>query len=82
MEDRSKGLTRVGFVAPAGTPRPIVSRLNAETNRAVGLAEVRQKLEALGFDTMPGTPEKFAEWIGSESARWSRVIRERHITIE
>jgi tripartite-type tricarboxylate transporter receptor subunit TctC len=72
----------VGFVAAAGTPRPIVARLNAETNRAVGIVEVREKLETLGFDTTPGTPEKFAEWIASESARWSRVIRERHITIE
>lgn len=72
----------VGFVAPTGTPRAIVTRLNAELGKAVAVPDVREKLEGLGFEITQGTPETFGEWIALESARWSRVIRERHITVE
>ena len=72
----------VGFVGPAGIPRPVITRLNAELGRALALPEVREKLEGLGFEITLGTPEAFGEWIASESARWSRVIRERRITVE
>ena len=46
------------------------------------MPEVREKLEGLGFEITQGTPEAFGEWIASESARWSRVIRERRITVD
>lgn len=72
----------VGFVGPAGIPRAVITRLNAELGRAASSPEVREKLEALGFEITLGTPEAFGEWIASESARWSRVIRERRITVE
>jgi len=72
----------VGFVAPAGTPRAIITRLNAELGKAVAMPQVREKLEGLGFEVALGTPEAFGEWIASESVRWSRVIRERRITVE
>ena len=64
----------VGFVAPAATPRDIVVRLNGEINKATAAADVRGKLEALGFDLAVGSPDVFGEWIAAESARWAKVI--------
>lgn len=72
----------VGFVAPAGTPRDIVQRLNAEMNKSVASADVKAKLEGLGFEVTEGSPEIFGEWIRAESARWGKVIREAKITVE
>lgn len=72
----------VGFVGPAGIPRTIITRLNAELGKAAAVPEVREKLEGLGFEITLGTPEAFGEWIAAESARWSRVIRERRITVD
>lgn len=72
----------IGFLAPAGTPREIIARLNAELDKTVTSPEVRPKLEAQGFEIVGTTPEAFGDWIRTESAKWSRVIRERHITVE
>ena len=72
----------VGFVAPAGTPRDIVQRLNVEMNKAVVSSDVRAKLDALGFEITEGSPEVFGEWVRAESARWGKVIREAKITVE
>jgi tripartite-type tricarboxylate transporter receptor subunit TctC len=72
----------VGFVAPAGTPRDIVQRLNGEMNKVVTSPDVRAKLEALGFEIAEGSPEVFGDWIRAESARWGKVIREAKITVE
>ena len=64
----------VGLFAPAGTPSPVVQRLNAEVNRALQLAEVREYLEAQGGPPAGGTPEEFADFIRSETAKYERVI--------
>ena len=72
----------VGFVAPAATPRDIVVRLNGEINKATAAADVRGKLEALGFDLAVGSPDVFGEWIAAESARWAKVIRAAKITVD
>ena len=72
----------VGFVAPAGTPRDVVQRLNVEINKVVVSPDSRAKLEGLGFEIAEGSPEVFGEWIRAESSRWGRVIREAKITVE
>jgi tripartite-type tricarboxylate transporter receptor subunit TctC len=72
----------VGFLAPAGTPRSIIDRLNGATSRALTAPEVREKLEGLGVEIVASTPEALGEWVRSESAKWERVIRERKITLE
>ncbi len=64
-----------GLVAPAKTPRDIVSRLNAESLRALTDAAVKEKLTELGVVITPGTPEQFADFIRAEDARWSSVIK-------
>lgn len=70
------------LVAPAGTPRDIVTRLNAETARALALADVRERLASQGFDPAPGTPEQLAARVRDEIAKWTQVVRDANIRLE
>jgi len=65
-----------GIVVPAGVPRDIIARLNTETNRVLALPETRERVNALGAEVAPGTPEQLDERIRSEVARWSRIIKQ------
>jgi tripartite-type tricarboxylate transporter receptor subunit TctC len=64
-----------GLVAPAGTPRPIIDRINAESTRILRGPKLRPRLEGEGADPAPGTPESFRELIVAERARWGELIR-------
>ena len=63
-----------GFVAPAGTPREVVARLNQEINAILNVAQVKPRIEAAGWDVAGGTPEAFASFMQSERRRWQPVI--------
>ena len=65
-----------GIVAPAGTARPIVARLNKELNAALGSRELRERLASQGADAVGGTPEEFAKVIRADFAKWARVVKE------
>ena len=69
-----------GLVAPAGTPRPVIDKINAEVNAILKLPDVAQKMNAAGFDLIGGTPEDFAKLIAAESARWTPVVKRLGIT--
>lgn len=71
-----------GVVAPAGTPPPVVSRLNAEITRAIADAGVRQKLLDAGIEPLRSTPEQFSAYIRSETVKWAEVVRKGNIRIE
>jgi tripartite-type tricarboxylate transporter receptor subunit TctC len=71
-----------GILAPAGTPREIVTRLNAEFTRALEQPEVRKTLLADGADPVGGTPESFAAFIRSEKGRMGKLIRDAKIRME
>ncbi len=62
------------FVAPAGTPKRVVAKLNAELNRILGMPEVVQYLTNTGVEIAPGTPEELARFIKSETAKYRKVI--------
>ncbi len=68
-----------GVVAPAGTPRAIVDRINAESTRILRGPKLRPRLEAEGADPAPGTPEQFRELIVAERARWGDLIRRANV---
>ena len=74
--------TNGGFLAPAGTPKAIVNKLNAEINAALKMPEVRTKLEAAGIDIQGGTPQEYAALIKSDLAKWSKVVKEAGILPE
>ena len=61
--------TNGGFLAPAGTPRAIVNKLNAEINAALKMPDVRTKLEAAGIEIQGGTPQEYAALIKSDRSR-------------
>jgi len=71
--------TWFGVVAPAGTPRAIVTRLNAEAQRALAQADVQKRLAALGMTAGGGSAEEFDATIRAEIAKWTKVIREADI---
>lgn len=69
-----------GMVLPAGTPRDVITRLNAEITKVLAMPEVREKLIAQGTDPVGGTPEAFGAFILSETAKWARIIKQGNIT--
>ncbi|TMH81510.1 MAG: tripartite tricarboxylate transporter substrate binding protein [Betaproteobacteria bacterium] len=72
----------VGMLVPAGTPKKIVARLNAEATKALADPEVRGKLDAQGFDVVGSTPEEFLAFARAESEKWAKVIRDYNIRVE
>ena len=76
-----ESLSWSGIAVPAGTPKDIVLRLNREIGGVLAMADVRQKLTELGADPVGGSPEVFAEHVRKEREKWSRLIRERNITV-
>jgi tripartite-type tricarboxylate transporter receptor subunit TctC len=64
-----------GIVAPAGLPRPLVERLNAELNKVVASPAFREKVAPLGAEPAGGTPEQFRDFIRSEHAKWGDIVR-------
>jgi tripartite-type tricarboxylate transporter receptor subunit TctC len=68
-----------GVLAPAGTPREIIVRLNAEIGRLLNSAEVKERFGKQGVEVRTSTPEQFGEFLRSEVARWGKVIREAGI---
>jgi tripartite-type tricarboxylate transporter receptor subunit TctC len=69
-------LSWIGFLAPGGTPKPIIDRYNKELVRILHMPEIRAKLQQMEFDLVAGTPEQFAQWIRSEITRWGKVIKD------
>ena len=68
-----------GLFAPAGTPGAIVARLNAEGDKALRMADVREKIAQAGSDPIGGTPEDLAKFLAGDIAKWVRVTREAGI---
>jgi tripartite-type tricarboxylate transporter receptor subunit TctC len=64
-----------GMLAPAGTPSPIVARLNADVNQWLQTAEAKEKLLAQGAVAAGGTPEQFAAHIRAETEKWAKVVK-------
>jgi tripartite-type tricarboxylate transporter receptor subunit TctC len=64
-----------GVFVAAGTPRPIVDRINSAINAAMNDPQVRERLKVAGLDAAGGTPEQFARLIAEESAKWEPVIK-------
>ena len=75
-------LSWFGLLAPAGTPRAIISRLNAETVKALGTPDMKSAIAAQGSEAMPGSPEQFADYIKSEIARIGKIAKGAGIKAE
>lgn len=71
-----------GLLVPAATPKEIVELLHREVVKIVAVPEFRERLIALGFEPIAGTPEGFAEWIRAEIPKWGKVIRDANIGVQ
>jgi tripartite-type tricarboxylate transporter receptor subunit TctC len=74
--------TFFGIFAPAGTPRDIVDRLNAEVNRALGTPEMKERLAAAGAEPGGGQPGELGQLVAVEVAKWTRLVRERNLRFD
>jgi tripartite-type tricarboxylate transporter receptor subunit TctC len=74
--------TLTGILAPAGTPKEIVSQLHREIVKIVALPDVKQRLDDLGFEILANTPDEFAARIKTEMEKWAKVIRDAKLKVE
>jgi len=66
----------VGFLAPAGTPREVIAKINGALGRALANETVRNRLNGLGFDAAPMTPEEFDAFMGNEVRKYTRIVKD------
>ena len=71
-----------GVLAPAGTPRPIIDRLNTALRALVDTEQVKQRILAEGGDPMTSTPEEYARDIDSEETKWGTLVRKLNLKVE
>ncbi len=71
-----------GIFVAAGTPRPIIERLNAEIVKALAPPDVRQKLLEMGLVSATNTPEQFASYIQSETVKWAKIVKDANIKLD
>jgi tripartite-type tricarboxylate transporter receptor subunit TctC len=74
--------TNGGILAPAGTPKAIIAKLNAEINAALKMPDVRTRLEGAGIVVQGGSPEDYAALIKSDLVKWGKVIKDARIQPE
>ena len=72
----------IGLIAPAGTPRSVIEKLNGTLAKILSTDDMKDKFRLQGGDIVAGTPEQFGELIRSESAKWGKMIREKNIRID
>jgi tripartite-type tricarboxylate transporter receptor subunit TctC len=65
-----------GLLAPAGTPREVVARLNTEIQKVLQMHDVQEKLQSLGIQVTAGGPDQFAGFIRSETVKWGKIVKE------
>ncbi|MGO4412364.1 Bug family tripartite tricarboxylate transporter substrate binding protein [Cupriavidus sp. KB_39] len=74
--------TWFGIYGPKGLPADVITRLNAEFNKAIQSQDVRDRLGKLGAEPVGGTPAQFAAMVKKDSARWGKLIKDRKIQVD
>jgi tripartite-type tricarboxylate transporter receptor subunit TctC len=77
-----EAMLHYGLLSPAGTPRPIVARLNTELRKVVDSEDVKQRIHADGGDVLVSTPEEYSADIDQEEKKWSALIRKLGLRVE
>jgi tripartite-type tricarboxylate transporter receptor subunit TctC len=70
------------LVAPAGTSRPIIDKLNTEVAKVLKTPEMKEKMAGLGADVVANSPEQFAQYLREETAKWSKIVKDAGIKLE
>jgi len=71
-----------GLIAPAGTPRDVIDKLNAAVQKVIAQPAVREKLAAIGAAPTGGAPEAFAGYIREDFAKWTRIVKDNNVKVE
>jgi tripartite-type tricarboxylate transporter receptor subunit TctC len=71
-----------GILAPAGTPEPVVTRLQGAIVQALGEPEMRQRMADLGAEPVGDTPAEFGQFIAAEIAKWAKVVNDAGVKLE
>jgi tripartite-type tricarboxylate transporter receptor subunit TctC len=71
-----------GVLAPAGTPKPIVEKLNTQMAKIMKMPDVQAKLETLGAQPIEMTPDEFGGWLNTQVANWAKVVKDAGIKLE
>jgi tripartite-type tricarboxylate transporter receptor subunit TctC len=71
-----------GLLVPAGTPKAIVDKLNAELIRITALPDVKERLSNLGAEPSPMTPEQFGQWLKTEIPAMAKIVKDEKISID
>jgi tripartite-type tricarboxylate transporter receptor subunit TctC len=71
-----------GIVAPKGLPPEVLAKLNQAVNRALNEPDLKQLIQSQGDEIGGGSPEMFQAFVAAESARWGKLVRDKHITAE
>jgi tripartite-type tricarboxylate transporter receptor subunit TctC len=71
-----------GMLAPAGTPKEVVAKLNAEMKKALELPEIKERFAAQGFAAAWSSPEQYAAFIDNEVEKWARVVKVSGATVD
>jgi tripartite-type tricarboxylate transporter receptor subunit TctC len=71
-----------GILFPAGVPRAIVDKVNADIVRALATPEVKTRLGEVGVEAITSTPEEFGRFMASEAARWGKLVKEANLRVE
>jgi tripartite-type tricarboxylate transporter receptor subunit TctC len=74
--------TWYGLDAPKGTPKPIIDRLNAELIKALADPMVKERIQSIGFEAEPGTPEEFGRFVETELSKWQKIVNETGVKPE
>jgi tripartite-type tricarboxylate transporter receptor subunit TctC len=72
----------LGFVAPHGTPKSVIQKIQADTEKVLRTPEIRKRIEEQGMEVVASRPEQFESFVQAEMKRWARVINEAGIQAE
>jgi tripartite-type tricarboxylate transporter receptor subunit TctC len=71
-----------GVHVPAATPKPIITKLNAEIGKARNLPDIQQRMTDFGFTPEGGTPEEFGDFVKRDLAGWTKIVKETGVKVE
>jgi tripartite-type tricarboxylate transporter receptor subunit TctC len=74
--------TWFGFLVKAGTPEPIIQRLNTEVVRVLQMPDVREKIASEGAQVLSGTPDQFATFLKEEAVKWGKIVKDSGAKVE
>jgi tripartite-type tricarboxylate transporter receptor subunit TctC len=71
-----------GLIAPAGTPREIIDKVNAATRKVLERPAILERLAQIGAESIADTPEKFGAYIQEDFAMWTRIVKEADVKVD